>query len=66
LPGVAAYNELDKSYIRPARQVVAPYVHSAFPHLNRRAKHIDARTVCARAEIPVRAHTARQLNCGQG
>ncbi len=25
---------LDKSYIRPARQVAQPHVHSAFPHLN--------------------------------
>jgi glycolate oxidase len=29
-----AYHELDRSYIRPARQVVEPHVHSAFPHLN--------------------------------
>jgi isopentenyl diphosphate isomerase/L-lactate dehydrogenase-like FMN-dependent dehydrogenase len=34
LLGVTAYRELDKSYIRPARQVVPPHVHSAFPHLN--------------------------------
>jgi isopentenyl diphosphate isomerase/L-lactate dehydrogenase-like FMN-dependent dehydrogenase len=34
LLGVTAYSELDKSYIRPARQVVPPHVHSAFPHLN--------------------------------
>ena len=34
LLGVTGYHELDKSYIRPARQVVAPHVHSAFPHLN--------------------------------
>ena len=34
LLGVAGYHELDKSYIRPARQVVPPHVHSAFPHLN--------------------------------
>jgi hypothetical protein len=34
LLGVTGYHELDKSYIRPARQVVLPHVHSAFPHLN--------------------------------
>ncbi|HEY2539912.1 MAG TPA: alpha-hydroxy acid oxidase [Stellaceae bacterium] len=34
LLGVTAYDELDKSYIRPARQVTTPHVHSAFPHLN--------------------------------
>jgi isopentenyl diphosphate isomerase/L-lactate dehydrogenase-like FMN-dependent dehydrogenase len=34
LLGVTGYRELDKSYIRPARQVVPPHVHSAFPHLN--------------------------------
>jgi isopentenyl diphosphate isomerase/L-lactate dehydrogenase-like FMN-dependent dehydrogenase len=34
LLGVTAYRDLDQSYIRPARQVVAPHVHSAFPHLN--------------------------------
>jgi isopentenyl diphosphate isomerase/L-lactate dehydrogenase-like FMN-dependent dehydrogenase len=34
LLGVTGYDELDKSYIRPARQVVPPHVHSAFPHLN--------------------------------
>jgi isopentenyl diphosphate isomerase/L-lactate dehydrogenase-like FMN-dependent dehydrogenase len=34
LLGVSGYHELDKSYIRPARQVVPPHVHSAFPHLN--------------------------------
>jgi glycolate oxidase len=34
LLGVNRYDELDKSYIRPARQVVPPHVHSAFPHLN--------------------------------
>jgi isopentenyl diphosphate isomerase/L-lactate dehydrogenase-like FMN-dependent dehydrogenase len=34
LLGVSRYSELDKSYIRPARQVVPPTVHSAFPHLN--------------------------------
>ncbi len=34
LLGVTGYHELDKSHIRPARQVVTPHVHSAFPHLN--------------------------------
>ncbi len=34
LLGVSGYAELDKSYLRPARQVVPPHVHSAFPHLN--------------------------------
>jgi isopentenyl diphosphate isomerase/L-lactate dehydrogenase-like FMN-dependent dehydrogenase len=34
LLGVTGYDELDKSYICPARQVVTPHVHSAFPHLN--------------------------------
>src|SRR6202045_1217372 len=34
LLGATAYRELDKSYIRPARQVAPPHVHSAFPHLN--------------------------------
>src|SRR5436305_4093063 len=34
LLGVNHYGELDKSYIRPARQVVAPHVHSPFPHLD--------------------------------
>ena len=34
LLGVNSYAELDKSYIRPARTVVPPHVHSAFPHLN--------------------------------
>ena len=34
LLGATSYHELDKSYIRPARQVVEPNVHSAFPHLN--------------------------------
>jgi len=34
LLGVTAYRELDKSHIRPARQVAPPHVHSAFPHLN--------------------------------
>jgi hypothetical protein len=33
LLGVTGYHELDKSYIRPARQVVTPHVHSVFPHL---------------------------------
>jgi isopentenyl diphosphate isomerase/L-lactate dehydrogenase-like FMN-dependent dehydrogenase len=34
LLGATSYRELDKSYIRPARQVVMPHVHSAFPHLD--------------------------------
>ncbi|MGA8499050.1 MAG: alpha-hydroxy acid oxidase [Xanthobacteraceae bacterium] len=34
LLGVTGYQELDKTYIRPARQVVTPHVHSVFPHLN--------------------------------
>ena len=34
LLGVTGYHELDKSYTRPARQVVTPHVHSVFPHLN--------------------------------
>ena len=34
LLGVNHYGELDRSYIRPARQVVAPHVHSPFPHLD--------------------------------
>jgi isopentenyl diphosphate isomerase/L-lactate dehydrogenase-like FMN-dependent dehydrogenase len=34
LLGVTHWGELDKSYIRPARQVAVPHVHSAFPHLN--------------------------------
>ena len=34
LLGVTEYHELDKSYIRLARQVVEPHVHSAFPHLD--------------------------------
>ena len=34
LLGVTGYGELDKSYIRPARQVVPPHVHSPFPHLD--------------------------------
>ncbi|MBV8888395.1 MAG: alpha-hydroxy-acid oxidizing protein [Alphaproteobacteria bacterium] len=34
LLGVTRYSELDKSYIRPARTVVNPTVHSAFPHLD--------------------------------
>ncbi len=34
LLGVSGWDELDRSYLRPARQVVSPHVHSAFPHLN--------------------------------
>ena len=34
LLGATSYRELDKSHIRPARQVVEPHVHSAFPHLD--------------------------------
>jgi isopentenyl diphosphate isomerase/L-lactate dehydrogenase-like FMN-dependent dehydrogenase len=34
LLGVTRYSELDKSYIRPAPQVVSPHVHSPFPHLD--------------------------------
>jgi isopentenyl diphosphate isomerase/L-lactate dehydrogenase-like FMN-dependent dehydrogenase len=34
LLGVNSYAELDKSYIRKAPQVVAPHVHSPFPHLD--------------------------------
>jgi glycolate oxidase len=34
LLGVNRWDELDRTYIRPARQVVPPHVHSAFPHLN--------------------------------
>src|SRR6185437_2696202 len=34
LLGVTSYAELDKSYIRPARTVAPPHVHSVFPHLN--------------------------------
>jgi hypothetical protein len=34
LLGVTGYHELDKSYIRPAGQIVQPHVRSAFPHLN--------------------------------
>jgi len=34
LLGATSYRELDKSYIRAARQVAQPHVHSAFPHLN--------------------------------
>src|ERR1700752_2088490 len=34
LLGVTGYGELDKSYLRPGRQVVTPHVHSVFPHLN--------------------------------
>src|SRR5246127_358234 len=33
LLGVNGYHELDKSYIRPARQGVPAHVHSVFPHL---------------------------------
>jgi glycolate oxidase len=34
LLGVNRWDELDRTYIRAARQVVPPHVHSAFPHLN--------------------------------
>ena len=34
LLGVTGYDQLDKSYIRAARQVVPPHVHSPFPHLD--------------------------------
>ena len=34
LLSVTGYHELDKSYIRPARQVLEPHVRSALPHLN--------------------------------
>jgi isopentenyl diphosphate isomerase/L-lactate dehydrogenase-like FMN-dependent dehydrogenase len=34
LLGVSGYGELDRSYIRPARQVMQSHVHSALPHLN--------------------------------
>jgi hypothetical protein len=34
LLNVTACRELAKSYIRPARQVTPPHVHSAFRHLN--------------------------------
>jgi isopentenyl diphosphate isomerase/L-lactate dehydrogenase-like FMN-dependent dehydrogenase len=34
LLGLTHWGELDKSCIRPARQVVPPNVHSAFPHLD--------------------------------
>jgi glycolate oxidase len=34
LLGVTGYAELDRSYIRAARTVVAPNVHSSFPHLD--------------------------------
>jgi isopentenyl diphosphate isomerase/L-lactate dehydrogenase-like FMN-dependent dehydrogenase len=34
LLGVNSYAELDKSYVREARTVAAPHVHSAFPHLD--------------------------------
>src|SRR5580700_364236 len=33
LLGVTGYHELDKSYLRPARPVVPPHVHSVFPNL---------------------------------
>src|SRR6202030_1999661 len=39
LLGVTRYAQLDSSYIRPARTVVAPYVHSVFPHLNLPREH---------------------------
>ena len=34
LLGVSGWHELDQSYLRPARPVASPHVHSAFPHLN--------------------------------
>jgi len=34
LLGVTSYDQLDSSYIRKAPQVVPPYVHSPFPHLD--------------------------------
>jgi glycolate oxidase len=34
LLGVTSYEQLDGSYIRPARTPIVPHVHSAFPHLN--------------------------------
>jgi isopentenyl diphosphate isomerase/L-lactate dehydrogenase-like FMN-dependent dehydrogenase len=34
LLGVTSFSELDKSYIAPARPVVTPHVHSAFPLLD--------------------------------
>src|SRR4051812_35098652 len=34
LLGVKSYDQLDSSYIRKAPQVVPPYVHSPFPHLD--------------------------------
>jgi len=34
LLGVTSYDQLDRSYIRMAPQVVPPYVHSPFPHLD--------------------------------
>jgi len=34
LLGVTSFAALDKSYICPARPVVIPHVHSAFPHLD--------------------------------
>jgi len=39
LLGVTSYAQLDQSYIRPARTVVAPHVHSVFPHLNLPKEH---------------------------
>jgi glycolate oxidase len=34
LLGVTGFAALDKSYLAPARPVVTPHVHSAFPHLD--------------------------------
>jgi glycolate oxidase len=34
LLGITSYDQLDKSYIRPAPQVMPAHVHSPFPHLN--------------------------------
>jgi glycolate oxidase len=34
LLGVTSFAALDKSYLCPARPVVTPHVHSAFPHLD--------------------------------
>jgi hypothetical protein len=34
LLGITGWDQLDKSYIRPARRVVRPHVQSAFLHLN--------------------------------
>jgi glycolate oxidase len=39
LLGVTSYAQLDKSYIREAPLVVAPQVHSPFPHLNLPREH---------------------------